>query len=273
CSEHHEKIYSIDDWEFKPPLHPNCRCTILSTVAEEYGLDNLDNLEEGKSIDGIGNWFPSKKQAELELRYDDSLVKIFHDRKDKTVREIAVEFDNIVSFQTIGKWMVILKEWEESKHPRDDKGSFSGSPSGRLISNYKEHSNGPNAAEGDFPEGANISQFNNKTKIILKMGKFQDKESLAIRIKSGMSNRLPHNQSPHFTKRNQYYSVINNASDVYEKNPHTLVFVAKMNKSTTALVYVNPHTLEILIGTGFVNIKSQKHFNKTLSKWKHIKSF
>ncbi|MDH5647944.1 MAG: hypothetical protein OEZ01_18180, partial [Candidatus Heimdallarchaeota archaeon] len=128
----------------------------MSTVAEEYGLDNLDNLEEGKSI-GIDNWFPSKKQAEIELRYDNSLVKIFHDREDKTVREIAVEFDNIVSFQTIGKWIKEVRKTNNSELHwitlGDGRHIQIKSPVGKKVSSYKfseDKINDPNVEDGEI---------------------------------------------------------------------------------------------------------------------------
>ncbi|MDH5404151.1 MAG: hypothetical protein OEY49_16755, partial [Candidatus Heimdallarchaeota archaeon] len=259
----------IDDWEFKPPLHPNCRCTILSTVAEEYGLDNL---EEGKSI-GIDNWFPSKKQAEIELRYDDSLVKLFHDRKDKTVREIADEFGS-VSFQTIGKWMVILKEWEESKHPRDDKGRFAKSASGRLVSNYIEYEEGPIAASGEIEKLKDIDQFEGNTKIILTTNKFEFKKDQALKLKENKTNRAMHKLNPHLTEKNQYFSILNNATKLYKKNSTTMVFEAFINKKVEySFVYVNPKTGHIEIGTGFINNKDKKEIKEILDGWELIKEF
>jgi len=232
CSEHHEKIYSIDDWEFKPPLHPNCRCTILSTVAEEYGLDNL---EEGKSIDGIGNWFPSKKQAELELRYDDSLVKIFHDRKDKTVREIADEFDNIVSFQTIGKWIREVKKSEGRWITWNGRKIFI-SAEGKKISNInKNPKNKDYKFEATFEglEDSTIPSLNKSQKVYMSTDKFD--------LKAGYTKKQIKGKSPHFNSPEHYLEIMNNPmfvrEDINERGKFYL-FARRTNKEKITMVIV-----------------------------------
>ena len=93
CREHHGKTYDIDDLEHKPPKHPNCRCAVLSVVGDE--------LSEGKSF------HPSKKQAEIELQNGETIVKILGGSlvEGKTVREIATDLGNVVSYQTVNNWV------------------------------------------------------------------------------------------------------------------------------------------------------------------------
>lgn len=39
CRQLHGKIFDIDDREFIPPIHPNCRCTILAIIPDEEDID------------------------------------------------------------------------------------------------------------------------------------------------------------------------------------------------------------------------------------------
>jgi len=92
CMAHHLKIYSIDDLEFKPPLHPNCRCTILSVDSESSTAP-----------------FPFRpKMANIELEQDDSIVKIL----DGSTRKLAESLG--ISRQTVSNWQQITKAWSDT---------------------------------------------------------------------------------------------------------------------------------------------------------------
>ncbi len=93
CAPFHNQIFDIDDVEHKPPLHPNCRCTVLSTVG----------FTEQKAI---ASWFPTKKMGEIEFRKDKSVKKVLQELyvdQNLGMREVSDELG--VSHQSINKWL------------------------------------------------------------------------------------------------------------------------------------------------------------------------
>jgi len=111
CMEHHEKIYSIDDLEYKPPLHPNCRCTILSVDEEEEEAD-----------------FPiTPKMAKIELESGNNIYKLLSTSND-SLRNLSKQWG--VSYQTVSNWI------QKFNDNHDEKGRFasgSNSPIGKVT--------------------------------------------------------------------------------------------------------------------------------------------
>ena len=94
CAPLHGKVFDIDDLEFKPPVHPNCRCTVLTTVGDS---------------DTKNPWFPSAKIGEIEFSRDRPIEAIINElyNLDKLgFRGISKELG--VSHTTVANWVKMM---------------------------------------------------------------------------------------------------------------------------------------------------------------------
>lgn len=87
CVELHTKIFPMSDLQHKPPVHPNCRCTILT----------VDGLEP------IQPFAVTPKMASAELTHDNSLESLL---TGDSIREVARRIG--VSRQTVSNWRTKL---------------------------------------------------------------------------------------------------------------------------------------------------------------------
>ena len=102
CLAEHGKVFSLDDLEKKPPLHPNCRCTILSV----HSMDDVPTWATPKSMAERDPWYPSKRQARVELTSNKSIkfiLKQLYTEETQSTREIAGRYG--VTHQTVCNWL------------------------------------------------------------------------------------------------------------------------------------------------------------------------
>ncbi|MDH5404569.1 MAG: hypothetical protein OEY49_18860 [Candidatus Heimdallarchaeota archaeon] len=192
----------------------------MSTVAEEYGLDNL---EEGKSF------IPTKRQAEIELSYNQSIQHVIAQKymgEHKTSRDIGKTFG--VSHQTVAKWIKELgiKKSEKEIWITDDDGNHFklNPPKGKQIIDYhidekliKEELNETNA--GKMVITATLKGFENIDHPILK--KELSKNSTIQMTKAKYDLKASYGSDPklkksyHYNVPETYLSIINDPDFIY----------------------------------------------------------
>jgi len=94
CGPLHGNVFDIKDLEFKPPVHPNCRCTVLTTVGDS---------------DTKSAWFPTAEIGKIEFKYKRPIENILTELyviEDLGYRGVSRELE--VSHTTIANWVKMI---------------------------------------------------------------------------------------------------------------------------------------------------------------------